>query len=198
MMLPSGRRAPGQPSQSLVHHKVPGWSDFTVQKLECTTIKNSYLTVPTNRTGSCGITVSLVLSSCKPIVQISASSMQIVPLAGSTRWNKAIPSDDFPGNDKSKDLESSISLHFHHIQVSNQESFLCNEDGSVQIRARTAMAHFVGTTSCPGAANLPTPVGVVSTRLILLFHQNDSHLINPKIDVCLLPTPHTHPFNLKS
>lgn len=63
-------------------------------------IKNSYLTVPTNRTGSCGITVSLVRRSSKLMVQISTSSMKIVPLAGSARRNKAIPSDDFPENSK--------------------------------------------------------------------------------------------------
>lgn len=82
-------------------------------------IENSYLTVPTNRTGSWGIIVSLVRRSSKPTVQISTSSMKMVPEAGSTRRNRAMPSDDFPGDNESRNNYSNSSFHFHHGQAFN-------------------------------------------------------------------------------
>lgn len=53
--------------------------------------------------------------------------------------------------------------------------------------------HVDGQASLGGGNPLPIPAGAVNTRLVLWasFHQNDSHLINSKTDVCLFPTPRT-------
>ena len=52
--------------------------------------------VPTNKTGSCGMMDSLLLRSCRPIVDTSMLSIDILPESASTRRNKATPNDDLP------------------------------------------------------------------------------------------------------
>ena len=120
-----------RPATTWALHKALAGLTSPIPKQGGTTIKNSYLTVPTNRTGSWGITVSLVLRSSKPTVQISTPSMRMAPPAGSTRRNKAIPNDDFPGNNKCDSSQSNISLRSiiseHPIKgiVNAMETALC-------------------------------------------------------------------------
>lgn len=57
---------------------------------------NTYLTVPTNRTGSWGMMASFDLRSSNPIVVISILSITIEPESASTNLNKPTPRDDFP------------------------------------------------------------------------------------------------------
>ena len=55
-----------------------------------------YLTVPMKRTGSWGMTDSLLRRSSRPMELVSTPSMVMVPAAGSTSLNRATPRDDFP------------------------------------------------------------------------------------------------------
>lgn len=54
------------------------------------------LTVPSKRTGSCGMIPNLDLRSCSPRVLISIPSMIIFPPDGSTSLNKTWINVDFP------------------------------------------------------------------------------------------------------
>jgi hypothetical protein len=51
---------------------------------------------PENSTGSCGMIVSLERNECNPIVDMSISSMTILPPAASMILNNDKVSDDFP------------------------------------------------------------------------------------------------------
>lgn len=162
-----------QASHAAALPRAPGQSDVTIPKEECTMIKNSYLTVPTNRTGSWGITVSLALRSSRPIVQMSTSSMRMVPPAGSTRRNKAIPSDDLPGDRKSQN-KSNVSLCLHHSHVSDPGVHAVT--GPVRVVVPTNSSPW-GAVGSPHMLTLPSPprlfahgssCGSRFTRMILL------------------------------
>lgn len=67
-------------------------------------VGQGYLTVPTNSTGSWGITDNLLRRSCRPMDMMSTPSISMVPAAGSTSLNRATPKDDFP-TDANRRLE---------------------------------------------------------------------------------------------
>ncbi len=58
--------------------------------------RGPYLTVPMKRTGSWGMTDSLLLKSSRPMRAMSTPSMMIDPRLSSASLKSATPSEDFP------------------------------------------------------------------------------------------------------
>lgn len=52
--------------------------------------------LPLNSVGSCGMMLSFILKSFRPMEHISTPSMMILPLSGSTKRNKALIRVVFP------------------------------------------------------------------------------------------------------
>lgn len=188
---PLGDSSPG-PATLRAPRGVPGQSGSPLQEEGCTATANSYLTVPTNRTGSWGITVSRVRRSSKPTVQMSTWSMRMVPPAGSTRRNKATPSDDFPG-DRESESEADVASKHRCVLKGLRMQWKRLPEGDKRLRP------VWGPPAAPTRSPRPSPrrrLACTQHILRVPFHWNDPQLTNSK-PMCVCFQLHT-PFNLNS
>ncbi len=79
--------------------------------------------MPMKSTGSCGMTESWLRRSLNPSLQMSKSSINIVPSAGSAKRNNATPREDFPESEREGQRMINFRKIWQNILIHSANAF---------------------------------------------------------------------------
>lgn len=79
--------------------------------------------MPMKSTGSCGMTESWLRRSLNPSLQMSKSSINIVPSSGSAKRNNATPREDFPESEREGQRMINFRKIWQNILIHSANAF---------------------------------------------------------------------------